>query len=177
MKIRISDIPAEGLNINDTIALEPLNARLQAGEPCDIYFLQAPRVSLMVRRNPGGAQTSGTISSRYKQPCSLCLDEVERDIEISFDYILQHKSPATDDPTGGSLDDVGIIFFEGEHVDLEDSIQESLILSLSRFWHPPLKPDGSCSICHKNLRDQIKEEPENTFSLGELFKKSGISNN
>lgn len=177
MKIRISDIPAEGLNINDTIPLEPLNARLQAGEQCDISFLEAPRVNLTVHRNPGGAQTSGTIKSRYSQPCSLCLDEVGRDIEIGFDYILQHKNPGDADTTEDSLDDVGIIFFEGEHIELDDSIQESLILALSRFWHPPLKPDGSCSICHKNLRDQIKEEPDNTFSLGELFKKSGISNN
>lgn len=79
-------------------------------------------------------------------------------------------------------DDIGISFFEGDQVDLEPLFQELLILPLEPFWSPPCSPDGTCTHCNKVVG--IPKEAEDsatpkaaTFSLAELLKKAGASNN
>ena len=159
MKIRISDISPQGLKINDSLPLEALNSRMQEGQDKDIVFLVAPEVSLTVTRIPGGANISGTISSRYRQSCSRCLDPIERDLEVEFTLALQPAGSADPDD---SLQDIGILYYTDETVNIEEALQENIILSLSRFWHPPLKPDGSCTLCGLKAVGQCSASSESS---------------
>jgi uncharacterized metal-binding protein YceD (DUF177 family) len=178
MKIRISDIPSIGLNINETIPLRPLNERLSQGSDKSIQFLEDPRVQLLLERNTTGATASGSVSSRYIQPCSRCAQELPRDIELRLDFVLSerpghptHGREAT--PEEELIDDIGIIYYENDQVDLEDFIQESLILALSLYWHPPEDKKGNCEVCGKHFGDAPKKK-EGLASLGEILKKAGI---
>ncbi len=164
MKIRIDDLPPEGLTINDSIPLEPLNARMSEGRYKNIVFITSPKVELTVHKTQeGGAETRGKISSRYKQDCGRCADILERDIEVDANFTLLNRpqeepqhTESDDDEEGETLakeyiDDVGLIYFEGETVDLEDMVQETLILALSPFWSPPCDDKGDCSLCGLNV--------------------------
>ena len=164
MKIRIDDLPPEGLSVNDTIPLEPLNKRMSEGRYKDIVFITAPKVELSVRKTQeGGAETFGKISSRYKQACGRCADMLEKDIEVEANFTLLNRPPpdsrkvSKEDDEDDEIfveetfDDVGLIYFDDSTVDLEDMIQETLILALSPFWSPPCDKAGNCELCGFNI--------------------------
>jgi uncharacterized metal-binding protein YceD (DUF177 family) len=178
MKVRISSIPLAGFKIKDFIPLEPLNARMDEGRANDIFFTRAPEVDLTVSRTVTGAQVKGVIRAKLKQPCSRCMDIVERDIEVAVDYLLEPKGAnngsaiSTNNPLPD--DDIGITYYEGDHADLEDLIQESLILPLSPYWHPKSLEDGTCSLCGKNPCKEKGLDKSEKITLGALFKTAGI---
>ncbi len=178
MLVRISDIALTGLKINNTIPLDALNARMNEARDNDITFLEAPQVSVVVSKNASGAEVAGTVKTKYRQPCSWCVKGLERDLEIEISLQLQEK-PETlprNDPEAefGLLDDVGISYYENDHVELEPLIQEQIMLSLDSYYHPEEDKAGSCSLCGLNVKAEEEKltGPQTTF--GELFKKAGV---
>lgn len=174
MRVRISDLPPQGLHIEESTPLEPLNNRLNEGDSCDIRFTTPPMVRITVTPTPDGAETRGEVSAKYLQPCGRCSDGIERSITADFNYILK---PIPAHAVGKGLaefeDDVGILFFDGEHIELDGPIQESLIVQLSQYWSPPVDAEGKCTYCGK--RSSLEATSAGgTTSLGDLFKKAGI---
>lgn len=174
MKIRITDIPPQGLKVNDTLPLESLNSRMQEGQDKDIVFLSSPLVEITVFKTPGGADVKGLLRSRYRQSCSRCLDPLERDLEVAVSLVLQHATerdkrgiPAGEE---AALEDIGVVYFEGDNVELEEVLQENLILALERFWHPPIRDDGSCSLCGLRFKDTLEKGGDAKSTLGQLIK-------
>ncbi len=183
MLVRVTDLPPNGLIINDTIPLAPLNARMATGDHTDIKFTEAPRVELsIIPTQAGGAQMSGKVRSKYLQPCGRCLDPLEREIEVEANYVLAQRPP----PERGAkpaepveedcVDDVGLVYFDGDQIELEDLIQESLILGLSVFWSPPCDNKGNCKLCGFNIDkinavEQNKEEKK-TVRFADLLEKA-----
>lgn len=176
MNIRISDLPYEGIEISDTIPLQALNARLQEGRETDIIFTTPPKVEIMAYRRTEGAEIQGTVSTKYRQPCGRCVEEIERDLQVEANYILKPKPIGLKTKTKDSdyVGDIGIIYYEGDHLEIESVIQESLIISLSIYWSAPLDKSGKCTICGKQSSNQ-KSEPVGKASLGELMKKAGLN--
>lgn len=177
MKIRISTIPPQGLKISDSIPLAPLNTRMNEGRNNDISFVEAPQVELMLYRTISGAQAKGKASTKYRQPCSRCLDVIERDLEVDINLIIEPRPEKESvDPLqpDDCQDDIGLAYYDGDHIDLEDIIQESLILGLSQFWHPPSDERGTCTLCGRNLAEETGNCRESRLTLGVLLKKAGI---
>jgi uncharacterized metal-binding protein YceD (DUF177 family) len=154
MKIRISDIGPAGLKVNDNIPLEPLNKRMNEAKSNDILFTQKPEVEVLVHKTPNGAQVKGNAKVKYTQPCSLCIKELERELDVPINYIFQRRTPIelskSKDGEDNYLDDIGICYFSGEHIELEELVQESLILSLDHFYKPERNEKNECKICGKN---------------------------
>ena len=178
MKIRISDIPHTGLKVNDILPLEALNARMSSGDNKDIIFTEAPKVDLIVLHTEGGAETQGKVQTKYRQECSRCLENMDRSLEIPANFILQPKpSPeeTAENVDASYVDDVGVSYFEGDHIDLEDLLQEALILALTLYWAPACDQKGNCSQCglHRSKFELYDDPPGN--SLGKLLKKAGLN--
>ena len=159
MKVRITDIGPRGLKVNDNIPLEPLNARMNLSRNNDIVFTTSPAADLLVHQTPFGAQVKGSVKASYKQPCSLCILELDRDTEVEIDYVFQRRNPVPINKSSKSKhddieeedleDDVGICYFQGEHIELEELLQESLILSIDQYYRPKEDEKGDCSVCGK----------------------------
>ncbi|MBX7144478.1 MAG: DUF177 domain-containing protein [Oligoflexia bacterium] len=183
MKIRVSDIPAAGLKINDSIPLESINERMSNGRGQDIKFVSAPKVELLAEKTASGAQVSGHVRSRVSQECARCCERIERDLDIPIDLQLAARAApgeeredaefVSDDESAG---DIGVVFFDGDHVDLEDVLNESLILGLSLYWSPTCDNQGRCTLCFKH-RDQFGKSSgaKPGTSLGALLKKVGVN--
>jgi uncharacterized metal-binding protein YceD (DUF177 family) len=184
MKIRISDIPHDGLKVKETLSVESINARMREGEDHGIEFISPPVVDLTVFKTPQGAETRGKVTSRYRQPCSLCIEGVERDIEVESNFIFKAKPADLDNRPEGEededyIDDVGISYFEGEHLELEPIVQETLILSLSIYWHPPVDKLGNCQVCgdkYKSSQCGKNAPSEKPVTLGQLIKAATSKN-
>ena len=176
MMIRITDIPDTGLNINDTIPLSALNARIQEGSTCDIRFTSDPGVELNIRRTPNGADLHGVIKANLQQRCARCSEDKPRQIEVRADLVLQQLNPRDLELNRETFqEDIGIVYFEGEHIDLESTLQELIILQLSPFWHPDTSSSGKCSLCGLAERHAEVEGESGKPSLGELLKKAGLN--
>jgi len=176
MKIRVSDLPAEGLNISDTIPLKPLNDRLQEGHPVDMRFTKEPIVRAHVSKTASGAELRGTIKSVLRQSCARCIENVDRELQVELNYILQHLDPSAAKSGDDLVDDVGIVYFDGENIELEELLQESLILNLNQFWHPPEDTKGNCVQCGTNFSKGSALADKPKITLGELLKKAGVEN-
>lgn len=183
MKIRISDITHDGLTVQETISLANLNTRMREGSDHGIEFIAPPLVNLVVFKTPQGAETRGKVTSRYRQPCSLCVEGVERDIEVETNFIFKAKpADLANRPEGEEdedyIDDVGISYFEGEHIELESIVQETLILSLSIYWHPPVDKLGNCQVCGKKYEcaQSVVTDDDKPPTLGQLIKLAAKKN-
>jgi uncharacterized metal-binding protein YceD (DUF177 family) len=135
--IRLSDIPAQGIEITEVLSLELINNRMNEAPGNDIHFTDPPSFQLKIAPNKGGLILAGTLGAKYSQPCGRCLETVTREISSTLKLTLKPKNerPGVDRETLKEewLDGVGIVYFHGEHIDLEDILQENLILAISPF--------------------------------------------
>lgn len=148
MRILVTTIPFSGMKIDAPIPKDPLNARLAEGaqgEP--VTFTSDPLVDITLTRTHGGVIVKGVVTGACMQGCSTCGDTVPHEIVSTIDWLLQTASDRAgmDD----ELDDPGVIVYDGDHIDLEDHVQEALILNLSPFWHPPRDKDDRCTVCKR----------------------------
>jgi uncharacterized metal-binding protein YceD (DUF177 family) len=153
MRILVTTIPFSGMKIDAPISMEALNSRLQEGSHEDsVIFEEAPIADLTLTRTHGGVLVKGIISGRCRQGCASCGDLVPHEAMATIDWLLQTTSDqaAPDD----EIDDPGVIFYEGEHVDLEEPLQEALILQLSPFWHPQRDAADRCSFCKRDCSER-----------------------
>lgn len=162
MKIRISDLPNEGLAFSESISLAALNNRMNEAPNNDIEFTTTPKFECFVTPKKGGAELQGTVTSSFKQPCVRCLEIFAKDIEVPLSVFLRQVA-ARDRITDS--DEEGILYFEGEHADLENLIQESLILALDPFNHKH-------EACELFSYQKEVDKPINTFAA--LLKKAGV---
>jgi uncharacterized metal-binding protein YceD (DUF177 family) len=181
VKILVTTIPYTGMKIDAPISMEALNNRLREGSDDNaITFEEAPMADLTLTRTHGGVIVKGIVSGRCKQDCSSCGDLVDHEASASIDWILQGDADraASDD----DLDDPGVIVYQGDHVDLEEPLQEALILSLSPFWHPPRDSKERCIMCKRDCSRKMwraadesgssesADKPTKGANLGALIK-------
>ena len=172
IKIRVTDIPARGLSASDRLSLEALNDRMNEAPDNDIQFVEAPEYSIEIRPEKGGAEMTGSVVTRYERPCGVCLTSLTYELSKEVSLTLKAKSsmPGVDraTETGEWEDDVGIIYYNGEHIDLEEILQETLILSISPFNNS----HEGCPGLPANAKDEAAEEKKVT--LGDLIKNSQV---
>jgi uncharacterized metal-binding protein YceD (DUF177 family) len=160
------------MKIEADLPLEALNARLKEGsEQQEIAFEAAPMVDITLTRTHGGILVKGIVSGRCKQECATCADPVPHEVVSTIDWLLQTASDRAgpDD----EIDDPGVIFYEGEHVDLEEPIQEALILNLDPFWHPPRDTQDRCTVCKRDCSSKVwggEAKSEKSSRFGSLLK-------
>ena len=179
MKILVTTIPFSGMKIDAPISKTALNARLKEGSTQSlVVFEEDPMVDITLSRTHGGVIVKGIVSGRCKQDCSWCSELISHEATARIDWILQTESDraAPDD----AIEDPGVIVYEGEHVDLEEPIQEAIILSLSPFWHPPRDAHDRCTHCNRDCSvhswgsdsksEESAVETAKTSSFGSLLK-------
>jgi len=181
MKILVTTIPFTGMKIDAPISKDALNARLREGRDGNmVTFEDAPMADITLTRTHGGVIVKGIVSGTCKQDCASCGDLVAHEARATIDWILQGNADraAPDD----ELDDPGVIVYQGEHVDLEEHLQEALILSLSPFWHPPHDSKDRCTFCQRDCSQKLwragapgqskepSEKPQSGATLGTLLK-------
>jgi uncharacterized metal-binding protein YceD (DUF177 family) len=154
MRICTTTIPFSGMKIEASLPLDALNARLAEGsEKQDIAFESDPRVELTLTRTHGGILVKGVVSGKCKQECATCADPVSHEITAPIDWILQTSSDRAgpDD----EIDDPGVVVYEGDHVELEEPLQEALILNINPFWHPPRDKNERCTACNRDCAARV----------------------
>lgn len=171
-KITIGCIPPTGLNVETTIAVEPLNERLRdtsSSSPSSsalppIVFTSEPLIKLRVSTTHAGAEARGEMVLKLDQECARCCDFKPRELTVPI-HLQLRQAPMSTSGAGKSSskqpkadEDLGIIFFRDDHADIEPVLHELALVALDIFWKPELKADGSCSLCALNFRGLISSD-------------------
>lgn len=156
MRIQIERIKDQGLVLELISKPEsfPVLAAMTQSRECEFH---APiRTSLKAIRIGDMVEVEGTIDTIVRLTCGRCLINFEIPLNTPFTltYVQQapgiNRNPERDNVELG-VEDVGLIYFEGEEIDLQDGIQEHVVMML------PLRAlcretcKGLCQKCGADL--------------------------
>lgn len=171
MKIYVATIPFTGMKIDAPISMDSLNARIKEGsQTTQVSFVEPPMADITLTRTQGGVIVKGIVAGSCTQDCSTCADAVTHEVSASVDWLLQTSSDAA--APEDSIDDPGVLFYEGDHIDLEEPLQEALILAINPFWHPPRDTSEHCSVCQRDCSEKAwrTSQSEGSTNFGQLLK-------
>ncbi|MBU2549630.1 MAG: DUF177 domain-containing protein [Proteobacteria bacterium] len=149
LKIRVEDIPEQGMTLALEIAAEEVEARLSEleGEPLSV----AAPLTIRLQLAPTGARivTRGSIRTAIRSGCARCLDEFEQPVNEAVFTVFAPDSELDrrDEREAEALNQE---LYSGEEIDLWPVVQEQIILAV------PIKPlcredcQGLCPDCGRN---------------------------
>jgi uncharacterized protein len=114
--------------------------------------LTAPvRVEGVIYRASQQVEIQGTIWTSARLTCDRCLESVGAELEVPL-RIFAERRESRDRRSKEEIreDDVGIVYHDGQSIDLKDEIRQLLLVELP--WHFVCKEDcrGLCPRCGVN---------------------------
>lgn len=165
MKIIVSKIPDEGIEIHSSENAESLNI-----SPSDLILGDDVHIDAMIRREGDIFFVDGMIKTVLSLTCSRCAVEFLHPVDTFFHC---HEEPIGNASTEIELAlkkrDMDIDHYAGDEVEINTLFREQVMLSIP--MHPLCKPDclGLCPKCGQNLNigkcDCKEEEVLNPFSV------------
>jgi uncharacterized protein len=140
MILRVSDIPDDGLTIEDTSLF---------GSPFADRSWRLDRVHLRAERDGDDVVVAGEIDSTVPVACGRCLEEFPVRARATVDVRFVPRPPTGDRVELGS-DDLDLDFYDGGEVNLATLVESETALAL------PMKPlcredcRGLCPVCGGN---------------------------
>jgi uncharacterized protein len=160
MEILIEQITEEGLVFEFEKSVEnfPVLAEMAASGECKFAapigtILRAQRIGDMV-------EIDGDIETFVRLTCSRCLQPFETSLKPHFALTYMHR--VTDvikdsDPQEVELnaEDTGIVYFQGEKINLKDTIQEQVVLEFPIRALCKQDCKGLCPKCGADLNENL----------------------
>lgn len=156
MQLRIDDIKEQGLQLDYCEPAEVFPALEELQQRGEVKFEAPIRVSGRVQRIGQLVELEGEVRSRASLACSRCLEPVAQTLVAGFALTYSEGTPEVVDEESGeeielTAEEMGLIPFAGEEIDLLDAIQEQIIMALP--LQPLCRPDcrGLCPQCGADL--------------------------
>lgn len=174
LKIRSATLAEHGLDLNEKLSVEQLNARMEQAPDSaanKVQFADPISVRLHVEKVPYGMTVKGEVGALCTQTCGRCAESVSRPYSCPVDHVFKHHTnPNIPMPE----EDIGVSFFTEDPVELGDMVEETLVLGISPYWHPDDDPQGICTHCKRNVKDERKPLRKDSQSLGDALRKAGV---
>lgn len=156
MRIRVETIPDAGLSLvfdENAEAFPVINEMVQAGE-CE--FVAPISLRLKVVRVRDMIEVEGQLHTIVRLACNRCLAICETPLENRFALTYVQEIPESRGKHGKEEieigeDDVGLIHFSGDHIDLRDGIQEQIVLAFPMRFQCSDQCRGLCPRCGADL--------------------------
>ncbi len=153
MKVRLEDIPPEGL---------PVAFELRGQDPAELGpavagVVRAPRASLRLFRQGDEVLAHGEFGAVVRLVCSRCLAEADHEVGGSADWLFLPAAPGGEAGRGAAAneevrlarEDLEAIFYQDEVLDLGRALVDEIALALPMA--PLCREDcpGLCPVCGK----------------------------
>ncbi len=172
MKIRIEELPKDGLTLNIDEDVELINQILKETEGIGSYFTRSIHADLFLYNNNSVISVKGKVEGDISLPCSRCLKDFTLHLSPEIDINLYPKEKAAFvEETELSDEDMDVGYYEDE-IDISEIMRENLFLEI------PLKPlcdincKGLCPKCGINLNEEeclcFVEEEKGDLRFGKL---------
>jgi uncharacterized metal-binding protein YceD (DUF177 family) len=165
MEIRITDLPTSGLELRaEELSLAGLIDRYGEDSSDGVTFNAAPIFSGKVVPCHGGAILTGELKFSFKQPCSVCTDNLDDTKTLEVNIMFRQRPDGSDPASEEFEDDLGLTYFEGDKIFVDDSLYSEIIVNIPIVNRPAESDCGDCTICGKNFAKLIPaDEPTNTM--------------
>lgn len=155
MKIRVLDIPEEGMEVIAKAAEDDwfgsiVTDAFEGDYPKGNYAL----TELDLLRTGNNVQVSGLAEVDLRPACDRCAEPFERHVSVSIQVTLApHKEMhfKEDEEQELGVDDVAFAFYKGEEIDLADLVREALLLDIPLKYLCSETCKGLCAQCGQNL--------------------------
>ena len=174
MQILIEQIGEEGLffEFEKSVETFPVLAEMVANDECE--FPVPIRTALRAFRMGDMIEIDGDIETSVRLPCSRCLQPFETPLKSRFALTYMRRVPDVREDTEArevelSAEDMGIVYFQGEKIDLKDPIQEQVVMEypLRGLCKPGCK--GLCPKCGADLNEDLcdcdRRSPPGKFAV------------
>jgi uncharacterized protein len=179
MIIRLKDIKEQGLSIEFTedACHFPALSELVADRAVEI--LQPVKTTLKVLWVGDMVEVQGQSTTLVQLPCGRCLSLRAVPVEAHFDLTFVKELPPGPEEEDAdeielSAEEMGLIEFHGEEIDLREAIQEQVIMALPVRALCDEACRGLCARCGANLNEVDCQCPpsefRNKFSMLKEFK-------
>jgi len=158
MEIRLEQIKEDGLTLEfeKTVDTFPILTEMVDNGECE--FAAPLRTALRALRIGDLVEIDGDIETSVRLPCSRCLQPFETPLKSSFALtFMQQEADVMEDTESQEVElnaeDMGIVYFQGEKINLKDAIQEQVVMEF------PLRPlcklncKGLCPKCGTDLNE------------------------
>lgn len=166
MKVRLSTIPARGMEVKTALSAALLNSRMGDALVSGIRFEKDQEVTLELYKNSHGAQVRGHISAAYIQSCGRCLEDKPRELKIEVNLVVMSGEH------GGNHDEIGVLYAQNDIIELDPALEECLIVQLTPYWSPEVE-NGACCMCPRRFQSEQPRKP-GTVALSEYLSLGGI---
>lgn len=106
------------------------------------------QVELRVSTMTDGYFVSGHLNGELHVPCGRCAEDypVSLDSDVRSAYLPRPQALGDDEEVELSQDDLELVYFDSEVLDLEAFVRESILLELPDYPRCQLQEDGQCPI-------------------------------
>lgn len=179
MLIRLKDIKDQGLSLEFAEDAQSFPAVVELFADQEIEILQPISTRLRATRVGDMVEVQGHSTTRVKLPCSRCLSALEVPVEANYELtFVKQLPPVTVEEDAEevelSAEEMGLVEFHGEEIDLREAIQEQVILALPLRALCDEACRGLCPQCGANLNETGCQCPpsefRNKFSILKEFK-------
>ena len=158
MEIQLEHIKENGLvlEFEKSVGTFPILAEMIANGECE--FTAPLRTALRALRIGDLVEIDGEIETSVRLPCSRCLQPFETPLNSSFALTYMQQTAAVMEDIEPqevelSAEDMAIVYFQGEKINLKDAIQEHVVMEF------PLRPlckvdcKGLCPRCGADMNE------------------------
>jgi len=141
MKVRVADIPDEGLIVD--VREKPGGDDAPLTSPIEAH--------LELRKSGQSVHVHGRLGGDIEVACSRCLKPVKRTLELPLDVTFHPMPEMGPDKHELQMDEMDLDFYEGDSIDLGGLLREQVLLNMD------IKPlcdencRGICQQCGKDL--------------------------
>ena len=153
MLLELDEISAEGIVKEYSVPVEKFMELKAIVDNAQFDFTSELEFQLRLQRVGPLVELGGHLTATISEICGRCLSPYEERIKsvFSLTFTPQKKSDPEQEELELEADELGLVFYEGEQIDLHEALQEQVIISLPIG---PLCKDeclGLCIECGANL--------------------------
>ena len=169
MKIKVTDIPSEGLIVNASLPIEEIRQYFSRNDAMHKFVVKPASLELQISKVQKKVYVKGTLRTILRPDCDYCNDPFEFPLEASISQLLFPPELDTLRPVetyGETYDETyEVDRYDGVVVDLTPIVIEQMILALPMNFKCSDDCYGLCPICGANRRkNQCKCEVEKDHS-------------
>jgi len=160
MKVRLAEIPAEGLRKEVRMKVAGLS------RVTDTLGQQSGRLEadLKLVRRDERVTVTGQVRVVLAVPCNRCLEPVPASLEEDVEVVLAPDAQMDDvevehELSAGELD---VTFYAGEEIDLLAVLEDEVLLMVPEVVAPE-DEDGRCTVCGRTLDDLYEAGSDEEF--------------
>ena len=158
MYLRIEQIKENGLDLEFDEQPEVFPVLSEMINQGECKFMAPIKTALRAIRIEDMIDVHGHLNTLVRLPCDRCLKEYETPLKSRFEITYAHRPPGVpaDEEQAEveiSTAETGLNYFEGEHINLQDGVQEQVILALPVRSLCSENCKGLCSNCGHDLNE------------------------